>query len=265
MVPYYAFLCVFILLMLLGCFERVPIKRLLLGGMGLAGTPVAFAWFVSCLFTTQITAFFIAKLNNHKILICAMLSYFTAMMLQWYLSSFDFGYEVVFFVLPLSIEVVPMALTFYLIGFLGKTKFLSSAYSSYKFLYFSVFIIFIIVFFDYKGIQLPSYAMPSQRYALPGINIIVPVTCFVLTGYCAVFISRWYYLNKILTAIGRAAIPILFTHLILPIVFIKNLNSITGLNIDCFISRVALGLLLPYILYCLLNQFYVTRKIFLGM
>jgi uncharacterized membrane protein len=97
-----------------GNYKKVSVMNSLLGGGYLTNTSLALWWFVSCLFATQLTAFFILKIRNYTLIAgIVLLSYFTALMLEWNYSTFFWGAEVNLFRLPLSLEIVPMALVFY--------------------------------------------------------------------------------------------------------------------------------------------------------
>jgi hypothetical protein len=219
-------------------------------------------WFIPCLFATQITAFFILKLKNYKAVICIVLiSYFTAIMIEWKYSVFLWGVEYNLIKLPLSLEIVPMSLVFYLIGFFYKKQFLFADYNTKDMSLLLLFILLTIILIDYSGvITIPFFNMYGQQYGFPIVNIVIPLICSILVRYVSLLISRLFFMKNIFIAIGQAAMPIMFLHLLLPIALIQGLDKVTGLNIDGIVSRIALGIILPCLLYCFLNQFKLTKK-----
>ena len=231
------------------------------------GTHFAIWWFISCLFATQITAYFILKIKNYTLIACiVLLSYFTAHMVEWNYSVFLWGIEYNMIRLPLSIDIVPMALVFYLIGFSCKTMLLSEDYMPRNIVLFLLAILLLIVLQDYRGvITIPCLNMVFQTYGYPLINITIPLICFVLIRDVSLLISKVPLLKEIFIAIGQAALPVMFLHLILPSIFILGINKVTGLNANSNLSWIALGIVLPYIAYCVLNKFEVTKKLFLGI
>jgi hypothetical protein len=126
-------------------------------------------------------------------------------------------------------------------------------------------IILLIVLLDYREvITIPFYSMNAQHYGFPVLNIFIPIICFILIRDISLLISRVHLLKELFIAIGQAALPIMFLQMILPILFIQGINTIMGLRIDGIVLRIALGIVLPYILYCFFSQFGLTKKMFLG-
>jgi len=224
-------------------------------------------WFVPCLFATQIAAFFILKIkNNSAIIYIALVSYFSAIMIEWKYSFFLWGAEFNLIKLPLSMEIVPMALVFYLIGFLSKKMIAPEEYAPRKIVLCLLSIFLSVVLLDYYGvITIPFYMMAGQQYGFPLVNICIPLLCFILVRDLSLILSRVFFLKKVFTAIGHAAMPIMFLHGILPLLFIRVIDKMIKLNIDCILLRVVLGLFLPFVFYCFLNHFNLTRKFSLGL
>jgi polysaccharide biosynthesis protein PslL len=266
MIPYLSFMFIWLFIMQFGCVQRIAIKNLLLGGIYLEGTQLAHIWFIPCLFLTQLAAFFVLKIKNYKLTIfISLLSYFTAIMFEWKYSVFLSDTEFNLIKLPLSIEIIPMALFYYLVGYFYKNKFkLFAPQNIIHVLLFSLILIVIIIDYN-KFISIPYFDMYKQMYGFPIINIIIPFICFVLIRYLSLAISELNFAKKIFIALGQAAVPIYFLHGILASILFKVANSVIGLNLNYMILRIILGIILPYIVYCFLNQFILTRKYFLGL
>jgi fucose 4-O-acetylase-like acetyltransferase len=247
MIPYLFFLSICFLIKPFGYCNQISITNLLLGGIYLSesGSNILMKWwFIPCLFATQIAAFFILKLKNYKAVICIVLiSYFTAIMIEWKYSVFLWGVEYNLIKLPLSLEIVPMSLVFYLIVFFCKRVFLSADYNTKDMSLLLLFILLTTILLDYSGvITIPFFNMYGQQYGFPIVNIVIPLICFILVRYVSLLISRLFIMKNIFIAIGQAAMPIMFLHLLLPIVLIQCLDKVIGLNIDCLVSRIALGI-----------------------
>lgn len=267
MIPYFSFMFVWLLLMQFGYVQKIAVKNLLPGGIYLSGTQLAHSWFIPCLFETQLAAFFILKIKNYRVTVfIALLSYFTAIIFEWKYSVFLSGAEFNLIRLPLSIEIVPMALVFYLFGYFFKNKFIYNYNSIYINIFILIVILLIIIMADYNQfIFIPYFDMYRQMYGFPIINLIIPIICFVLIRYISLLISGLYFAKRIFIAIGQSAIPIYFLHGILASLFIKGTQNVIGLNLNYMVVRIVLGIILPYMLYCILNQFILTRRIFLGL
>jgi hypothetical protein len=158
-----------------------------------------------------------------------------------------------------------MSLVFYVIGFYCKKKFITNDYNNNLNLLL-LFLLVPIILLDYNGvITVPYYDMYRQHYGFPVFNLIMPIICFILVRSVSLLISKIFFIKNIFMAIGQAAMPIMYLHLILPTVLIQGLDKVAGLNIDSLISRIGLGILLPCVFYWFLIQFNFTRKAILGL
>ena len=212
MVPYLFFLFVCLLLKPFGFCNTISTTNLLLGGIYLSeqGSRILMKWwFIPCLFATQVAALFILKIRNYKLILCIVLiSYWTSIIIEWKYTVFFWGVPAVLFKLPLSLEIVPMSLVFYVIGFYCKKKFLTNDYNNNLNLLL-LFLLVSIILLDYNGvITIPYYDMYRQHYGFPVFNLIMPIICFILVRSVSLLISKIIFIKYIFTAMGRLQCPL---------------------------------------------------------
>jgi fucose 4-O-acetylase-like acetyltransferase len=264
MIPYGAFLFLFLLAGAKSYNSRQTIN-LLLGGAYDAGI----WWFVTCLFFTQITAYYILKIKKARmVLYAACILYYIAMITALAYTDFYYNnYPVVELKLPLGIEIVPMATVFYLIGFFLKPLLLPTRYCKNYAMVVLLLVLCFIICLDYYAhvVIFPEYSMYSKDYAYPVVNLIIPVAFFFVIRYFSILISTKHFASAVFTQLGRASLIIMFLHMFLPDIFFQCLNKIFRWNLEMLSTRILLGILLPFCVYCTLEKYQLTRKIFLGL
>jgi polysaccharide biosynthesis protein PslL len=202
------------------------------------------------------------------VLYATCILYYIAMITT--LACTDFYYNtcpVVGLRLPLGIEIVPMATVFYLIGFYLKPLLLPTKYCNNYAMIVLLLVLCFIICLDYytHGAFYPGYSMYSKDYAYPVVNLIIPVAFFFAIRYFSILISTKYFARTVFTQIGRASLIIMFLHMFLPNIFFQCLNKIFRSNLEMLSTRILLGILLPFCVYCVLEKYQLTRKIFLGL
>ncbi len=80
----------------------------------------------------------------------------------------------------------------------------------------------------------------------------------------SITLARFNPVKKILSSIGRAALPIMFLHLILSEYALSILPKFADLNSGNLIVRALLCVLLPWGLYYLLKKNQLLKKLVLG-
>lgn len=172
------------------------INNLLWGGEKLHGIKGVF-WFVTVFFCTQQVFNFIIQLRMRK-------RYWMLILLIAYLIDyFDLS-------LPFNIQVVPMALIFFGIGFYLK-RFQINNYSSNLFILSSLLFLFLMIYFCVYV----SWNMKHAQYGLPIVPIIT-ATFFCISlailSYRLTIINKWEGVKKHLSQIGTASMSIMFIH-----------------------------------------------------
>ena len=267
MVPYCALICCAIIMIVTGLYTQLSVQNLLLGGQFLRDTACWKWWFIPCLFFTQVAGSFIIKTGRQRfVLYAACLCYYAAEMMQITNTVFMWGSPFIILKLPLSLEIVPMALVFYLAGFLLRNRFLSADHLPLPVTLLLAFAVTMTILLDwYNIVDVPYYFMMSaQAYGLPFFNIAIPLIFFFLIRELSIALSRFSPSKIILSSIGRAALPIMFLHMILSNYAVLFLAKFVGLNAGNLIVRALLCVLLPWGLYYLLKKFPVTKKLVLG-
>jgi fucose 4-O-acetylase-like acetyltransferase len=266
MVPYCVMVCCTLVMIMTGLGTQLSVKNLLLGGHFLDGTAYAKWWFIPCLFFAQVAGILIIKTGRRRFVIyAACFCYYTAEMLQISNTVWIWGYPFVILNLPFALEIVPMAIFFYLTGFLLNDCFINANPLPWSLtVLFTLSVAGTILIDWFNIVNIPVYGMSAQRYGLPIFNIAMPLFCFFLIRELSITLSRFSTLKKILSSIGRAALPIMFLHTILSIYAVHIFSKFTGLNVGNLFVRAALGVLLPWGLYSLLRRFSVTKKLVLG-
>lgn len=266
MVPYCVMVCCALSMIVTGLCSPLSAKNLLLGGQYLAGTVCAKWWFIPCLFFTQVAGNFIIKTGRQRfVFYAACLCYYSTRMLLIANTVWIWGFPFLTLKLPLALEIVPMALVFYLVGFLLRGRFLSESHLPLPVTLLLAGAAAMSILLDWYNIwNVPCYSMIAQQYGLPLFNIAIPLIFFFLIREISIALSRFGPSKKILSSLGQAAMPIMFLHLILSKSAVRALTSLAGFNADSLILRGALCVLLPWGLYYLLKKFSITRKLALG-
>jgi len=273
MVPYCTYLLIYVVFMSIGICGEIPIYKILLGGKFLINTNLAIYWFVPCLLATQIVSFLILKIDSVFMRFCTVIIFYLGAIILQYIFTDTFGYFMFnsYFsnntiILPLSFEVVPMAVVFYVMGFsLAKSKLQLSGILTIAL---AVFFGFIIYLDNKRIIDIPHYVMYLQQYSLPIINIILPAGCFLIIRQLSISIEKHSVLRGVFMSIGQASMTILFTHVILANGFIYLLYVFFDYKVaepQVTFLWIILGLILPYLAYSFFKPFSLTRKFFLGI
>lgn len=206
-------------------------------------------WFVTCLFfTQQLYNLIYTKFgfNNWLMLKIMLCSYLLAMLNFWLLRNFIF---------PWNINVVAMALPFYWIGHMVA----SSSINHYKAFTLGIIIFVAAIFIDKWSIIHFTFNMKNSGYGLIIFNVIIALAGIVITQQLAIFIhKKSSYIGNVLAEIGSASMIIMYIHQPIQLI-IKNppISAHQGI-------RVIAGLLVPYIIYKVIINYSIMRRLFLG-
>jgi fucose 4-O-acetylase-like acetyltransferase len=221
--------------------------NLVYGGENITGSLGIF-WFVTCLFLTQqLYNLLYSRFGaNRWLMITIMLgSYCLAMINCWFMQNVSF---------PWSMNVVAMALPFYWIGHMAA----SSSINHAKAAILSMVIIVVALVIDNWALFDVTFNMKYRRYGIVIFNVVIALAGIIIIQQLAKILYKKNYIGSALSEIGKASMIIMYLHQIIQL----NMNKTLILNNE--IIRLIAGLLIPYVLYKIINNYSIMRKIFLG-
>ena len=221
--------------------------NLVYGGENITGSLGIF-WFVTCLFLTQqLYNLLYSRFGaNRWLMITIMLgSYCLAMINCWFMQNVSF---------PWSMNVVAMALPFYWIGHMAA----SSSINHAKAAILSMVIIVVALVIDNWALFDVTFNMKYRRYGIVIFNVVIALAGIIIIQQLAKILYKKNYIGSALSEIGKASMIIMYLHQIIQL----NMNKTLILNNE--IIRLIAGLLIPYVLYKIINNYSIMKKIFLG-
>jgi len=260
MIPYYLF---FLLLHLDG-IGNITIYTFVMEGPNF-GT---IWWFVPSLFCTQILSFFILKFRKKRfVLYCAFFGYIIAMIITMHYTEFFRQRPIVMLTLPLGMEIVPMGIVFYLMGYYLQPRCLSDRTISSKRLFTALGCGLSFFLLDFtKTVKLPLYSMGEKLYGYPVLNLIIPLIFFFTIRDLAIFFSKKSICAGFFSEVGKASMIIMFMNIpIMNLIFPDFIMALPPFVKVVAICKVGIAIFISYCIYLFFMQFSITRKLFLGI
>ncbi|MFN6527469.1 acyltransferase family protein [Nostoc sp. ChiSLP03a] len=265
LVPYFSFLFLFTLLQYLPLIidslqqkKLLPIDQIIIytlmiiwkqlyGGANLVLWFGVF-WFVTCLFLTQqlYNPIYIKFGSNNWLMIKIILGCYCLAMINYYLFK-----NIIF---PWNINVVAMALPFYWLGHMAAKSLLINSR-----ILILVIIIFLAAFLlDTGSLLYFNFNMKNATYGVLMFNVIIALSGIIITQQLAVLLHNKSYIGNALRELGSASMLIMYLHQPIQIT-IKSYPIFASPGI-----RVIGALLISYIIYKLIINYSIMRKLFLG-
>ena len=270
LIPYCCFLGIFFISFLFG-FSRqhnTPLDFILGGSFMGSGV----WWFITSLFFTQISAALIIKCTPTKtyLMLIATIMYYFSTMLTVTNTVFMWNTPFMFLKLPWALESVPIALFFYLFGHTLKNHLLSEETLTWPGLAIVICFFCTTVWLDKTGrLSIPFYSILHLRcsypWSYPGLDIILPLSGFLLVRELSIRLSKVSSIGKIFTSLGLASMLIMYLHgslsnMAIPLIFTK-----IGIALVPKALQILFAIFIPLGVYAVLLKFGITRKLFLGI
>jgi hypothetical protein len=179
---------------------------------------------------------------------------------------FYYTAELVQLKLPLALDIVPIALPFYLMGYYSKGSFLEEKYSPPMITLVSLICVCCLIAGDFFGyVTLPYTNMGLRKYGWPVVNLIIPLPFIVLVRNFAIALVSKRIPGAVAGSIGAASLMIMFFDRALPRLFLKAAAAVGPIPKHNIVLCAALGIALPWGLYQAFLRFGTTRKLFNGI
>lgn len=248
-VPYFAYLCLFTLLMIIKAFVKgddIEILRLLFfnalfGGKSLTGWFSVF-WFISSLFATQLICYFLIKLSIKKLVLVASLFLVSA-----YIQAFLKPGIAVFWALNTVLYCVPLFISRYLYRRFNieiRRKFLAS-----------IFVICFVFYLVYPALLYTD--IKESVYGPPFVSLIISLG-FVLCVFEVLKTIKQYQSLNIITNFGIASMTVMYLHQPIQI----TLRHQIGFKND--ILTISITLLTCMLFHFIIKKNNVISKLFNG-
>jgi fucose 4-O-acetylase-like acetyltransferase len=226
--------------------------RLLYSGGGVFGAFGAF-WFIPCLFLTILVFGFVRSLTKNNTALSLVL-------LLFYLAGFVLG-KFPAFVYPWSINVVPMAVFFYGLGYQVKSLIfkLPTMPSKKKFFFLPLLLICIVLIIcSYGGYIEYNVDVKNAVYGNIVLAMIIPLIFTTALIFLSMIVEKTL-VGNILKFIGLNSMVIMYLHLPINAAFVALTNTTPH-----YVVFVALGTLISMVIGYAFAKNQFTQRFFLG-
>ena len=225
-------------------------KALLLGGSLLEGVYATF-WFITCLFTVQISYDYICRkipslfVKGLFVIGCFLLAYWQSRSIIW---SF----------VPWNVDVALYAIVFYAVGhFIKENKLFEKPDKQNSLFILSLVISLGFILLFSQRILDYGLDMKHRQYYYFGTNLMLPLAFTLLLIKLSMILTKWSTISSVLIHLGRASMVIMYLH-ISAVYLARHFIAITPMRF------LIVGVLLPLLFYKVVQVFPYGRFLTLG-
>jgi polysaccharide biosynthesis protein PslL len=232
------------------------ILHVIAGGQSIPSAAYVTMWFITCLFVSQllISILFISiRKNLFRILIIICL--YLLAHFESYLST------IIEIHIPGNVDVSLLAVSYICIGMLIRhllqtiEKKLLTTIVTFSLLL-SIFTI-LLAENEYFYYRLDLY---QKIYHSIALDFLLPLSFTIVLLGISYLLSKTKVISSILQSIGNSSLVIMYLHIPIKLIIEKFFGN--GLNSE--LTLIAMGILIPWVLYLISDKYRVTRQFLLG-